>query len=269
MSEDFIIKSSLKDNYSVMPNDLINNDRLDADSLAVLVYLLSKPSNWVVKPTNIQNRFGFGKDKSYKVISSLIKERYIVREAHRVEGKYAEFTYYVYDSPFPCLSDTAEPDTANQYTTKERDILSKEKIQMAEQGKPVPQNEWQWYKNWLTEYTSFKEAGDIIGQLLSMSFKAGYKDRADKEKLVLSILRKGAENKPEGNVRAYLFKIFDNQTKELSALNIDREQTKWETYAGMWGRGRWSVNDCPRPDDPQFKTYCPAKYQYLFEVKHE
>ena len=64
MSEDFIIKSSLKDNYSVMPNDLINNDRLDADSLAVLVYLLSKPSNWIVKPTNIQNRFKYGKENT-------------------------------------------------------------------------------------------------------------------------------------------------------------------------------------------------------------
>ena len=274
MSEDFIIKSSLKDNYSVMPNDLINNDRLDADSLAVLVYLLSKPSNWIVKPTNIQNRFQYGKEKTYKIIKVLMDERYIYRQVHRVENKYDGYTYYVYDSPFPDFQETEKQytekqETENQYTTKEREVLSKEKIQMAEQGKPVPQNEWQWYKNWLTEYTSFKEAGDIIGQLLSMSFKAGYKDRADKEKLVLSILRKGAENKPEGNVRAYLFKIFDNQTKELSALNIDREQTKWETYAGMWGRGRWSVNDCPRPDDPQFKTYCPAKYQYLFEVKHE
>ena len=102
-----------------------------------------------------------------------------------------------------------------------------------------------------------------------MSFKRGYKDKLEKEKLVLSILRKGAENKPEGNVRAYLFKIFDNQMNNLSALNSDPEQTKWENYLGMWQRGRWLVKDCPRPDDPQFKTYCPAKYQHLFEVKHE
>ena len=87
MNETFIIKSSLKDNYSIIPNDVINNGRLSSDCLAVLVYLLSKPSNWVVKPSNIQNRFGFGKDKAYKVIADLIQERYIVREEVRTEGK--------------------------------------------------------------------------------------------------------------------------------------------------------------------------------------
>tara|TARA_R100001129_G_C5276497_1_gene235587 strand:- start:247 stop:1056 length:810 start_codon:yes stop_codon:yes gene_type:complete len=263
MNETFIIKSSLKDNYSIIPNDVINNGRLSSDCLAVLVYLLSKPSNWVVKPSNIQNRFGFGKDKAYKVIADLIQERYIIREEVRTEGKYAQFTYYVYDSPFPCLPDTAEPDTANKDTTKYRDILSKEKIQMAEQDKPVPQNEWQWYKNWLAEYTSFKEAGDIVGQLLSMAFKAGYKTKEEKDKLVLAVLQRGAENKPEGNVRAYLFKIFQNITTENKYE--DKDANKWQLYAQMWQKGNWYINTCPRPDDPSFVNFCPKEYQHLFE----
>ena len=93
MTEQFINKSTLKDNYSVVPNNMLNDVGLDADCLAVLVYLLSKPSNWIVKPTNIQNRFNFGRDKTYRVISQLVKRQYIVREEHRTDGKYSSFSY--------------------------------------------------------------------------------------------------------------------------------------------------------------------------------
>ena len=110
---------------------MLNDEGLDADCLAVMVYLLSKPNNWIVKPTNIQNRFKYGRDKTYRVINQLVKRQYIVREEHRTDGKYASFSYYVYDSPFPCLPntaepDTAEPDTANKDTTKYWKLLSQE-----------------------------------------------------------------------------------------------------------------------------------------------
>ena len=65
VTEQFINKSTLKENYSVIPNNMLNDEGLDADCLAVMVYLLSKPSNWIVKPTNLQNRFKFGRDKTY------------------------------------------------------------------------------------------------------------------------------------------------------------------------------------------------------------
>ena len=138
MTEQFINKSTLKDNFTVIPNNMLNDIGLDTDCLAVLVYLLSKPSNWIVKPTNIQNRFNFGKDKAYRIINQLIKKQYIVREEHRVEGQYASFTYYVYDSPFPCLPETAkpeaaEPETANKDTTKYLKILNKESTKGEEQ----------------------------------------------------------------------------------------------------------------------------------------
>jgi hypothetical protein len=272
VTEQFINKSTLKENYSVIPNNMLNDEGLDSDCLAVMVYLLSKPSNWIVKPTNLQNRFKFGRDKTYRIINQLIKKQYIVREEHRVDGKYVSFTYYVYDSPFPCLSDTAEPYTANQYTTKYRDILSKEKIQKVEQPKTAPTdiNEWQYYKNVLAEYTTYKDGENIIGQLLKMAHNSGYKGKEEKDRLVLTILRRGLENKPEGNVRAYLFQIFNNVTGEFSvAAKVDPEQSKWEARAKSWdfGKNNWIFKSkCPPPNDPDFRLHCPAKYLHLFGV---
>ena len=275
MSEQFINKSTLKDNYSVIPNNMLNDEGLDSDCLAVMVYLLSKPSNWIVKPTNIQNRFKFGRDKTYKVINQLVARKYIVREEHRTEGKYTSFSYYVYDSPFPGLSDTAEPYTANQYTTKYRDIQSKEKIQKAEQKKFAPtvpenMNEWQYYKNVLAGYTTFQDGENIVGQLLKKAHSAGYKNKEEKDRLVLTILRRGLENKPEGNVRAYLFQIFNNVTGEFrAAAQVDPERSKWEARARAYdfGKNNWIFKStCPPPDDPDFRLHCPAKYLHLFGV---
>jgi len=275
VTEQFINKSTLKENYSVIPNNMLNDEGLDADCLAVMVYLLSKPSNWIVKPTNLQNRFKFGKDKTYRVINQLIKKQYIVREEHRVEGQYASFTYYVYDSPFPCLPetakpDTAEPDTANKDTTKYLKILNKESTKGEEQKTaPTNINEWQYYKNVLAGYTTYKDGEDIVGQLFVMATKAGYKAKEEKDRLILNVLARGLQQAPKGNVRAYLFQIFKNITTENKVTaQVDPVRTRWEARANTYnkGKGNWIFKNCPPPTDPEFKHHCPPQYLHLFGV---
>ena len=272
VTEQFINKSTLKENYSVIPNNMLNDEGLDADCLAVMVYLLSKPNNWIVKPTNIQNRFKYGRDKTYRVINQLVKRQYIVREEHRTDGKYTSFSYYVYDSPFPCLSDTAEPYTANQYITKYRKTLSKEKILMTDQPKTDLKQvnlDYKWYKNWLTEYTSFKQAGVIIGKLRKMAHEKGWKTDEEKDKLVLSIFERAANAKPEGDIYAYLLVMFKNITSEIKvAATVDPVRSKWEARAKAYdyGKNKWIFNNCPPPTDPEFKHHCPPQYLSLFGV---
>ena len=271
VTEQFINKSTLKENYSVIPNNMLNDEGLDADCLAVMVYLLSKPNNWIVKPTNIQNRFKYGRDKTYRVINQLVKRQYIVREEHRTDGKYSSFSYYVYDSPFPCLSDTAEPYTANQHTTKYLKLLSKESTN-GEQPKTAPNdiNEWQYYKNVLAGYTNYTDGEKIVGQLLVMARKAGYKVQEEKDRLVLNVLARGLQQAPKGNVRAYLFQIFNNITTENKvAAEVDPVRTKWEARAKTYnmGKGNWIFKaNCPPPTDPEFKHHCPPQYLSLFGV---
>ena len=45
MSDSLIIRGNIRENFSVLPNDLMNDERLSADALGVLVYLLSKPTD--------------------------------------------------------------------------------------------------------------------------------------------------------------------------------------------------------------------------------
>lgn len=101
MNETLIIRRHLTENFTVMPNDLLNDGLLKSDGLALMCYLLSKPQDWVVRHKDIQNRMGWGRDKTRNVIASLVKIGYIEKETIREEGKFSETRYIVKDSPRP------------------------------------------------------------------------------------------------------------------------------------------------------------------------
>lgn len=102
MSKDeLIIRRHLTENFTVMPNDLLNDELLKSDGLALMCYLLSKPQDWIVRHKDIQNRMGWGRDKTRNVIASLVKIGYIEKETIREEGKFSETRYIVKDSPRP------------------------------------------------------------------------------------------------------------------------------------------------------------------------
>ena len=128
MTDKLIIRSALTENYTVIPNALLNDTEISGECLAMMVYLLSKPSDWQLSVKNLMKRFGWGRDKTYQTIAGLIERGYVIKNAQRNGGKFNSYTYFVYDTPqkppFPDLPDTVLPDTANQYITKERDYSS-------------------------------------------------------------------------------------------------------------------------------------------------
>ena len=102
MSKDeLIIRRHLTENFTVLPNDLLNDKLLKADGLALMCYLLSKPQDWIVRHKEIQNRMEWGRDKTRNVIASLVQIGYIEKETIREEGKFSETRYIVKDSPRP------------------------------------------------------------------------------------------------------------------------------------------------------------------------
>jgi hypothetical protein len=124
MSDSLIIRGNIRENFSVLPNDLMNDERLSADALGVLVYLLSKPTDWQVRVTELRRRFDIGRDKVYRILGSMEQYGYLVRESVKTEGQFAGTRYIVSDSPRPEKPDTVLPDTANQDYIKNRDTIN-------------------------------------------------------------------------------------------------------------------------------------------------
>ena len=135
MSDSLIIKSELKEKFSTLPNALINDGRLAAEHLGLIVYLLSKPNDWIVRVTDLRKRFDYGRDKVYRILAQLEQYGYISKEQIKVEGKFAETRYTVSDSPCPEKPYPEKPYTENPTLTKERYILNTDNTNLPKKNK--------------------------------------------------------------------------------------------------------------------------------------
>lgn len=96
-----IIRRKVNRNFTIVPNEPVNDERLSFDALGLLTYLLSRPDDWTVKPDQLRARGGNGRDKIRTVVNCLIEAGYIVRRKvrDRHTKKYVADEYLVYDEP--------------------------------------------------------------------------------------------------------------------------------------------------------------------------
>jgi hypothetical protein len=101
-----IIRSGRKDNFTVINNALINDGNLDWKELGLLVYLLSKPNNWVVCTAHLQKQRKTGRDGIYSMLKKLCDAGYVSKKPNPNGG----WNYIVYDEPKKPLTDNPDAD---------------------------------------------------------------------------------------------------------------------------------------------------------------
>ena len=77
---DFIIKNHHKDNYTTIYNKFIQDKSLNLELIGFGIYILSKPSNWVINPHQIRHDLNIGKDKIIRLINTMIELGYMYRQ---------------------------------------------------------------------------------------------------------------------------------------------------------------------------------------------
>lgn len=128
---DTIIRASGQAPYFMMDRASAQRKEMSYEALGLLAYILSRPNDWKVQPTDLQ-REGCGRDKVYNLLKELMNFRHVIRvENPRDEqGRTTGFSYIVYESPAPLggvtipasqpLPEspyTASPDPVNQGIT--------------------------------------------------------------------------------------------------------------------------------------------------------
>ncbi len=78
-----ILKNTLKNQYSQIPNELITDLTLSAGELRVLLYLFTKPDNWTVYNKDVCNQLGISEKTLSKYWKTLITSRWLRRERSR------------------------------------------------------------------------------------------------------------------------------------------------------------------------------------------
>ena len=90
-----MIKVNVKNNFTIVPNDIIVNPSLTKNSKLILIYLLSKPENWKVQIKDIQSNLSMGRDSVYSALNNLIDNQLMIRSKPRKDknGQWSQVKY--------------------------------------------------------------------------------------------------------------------------------------------------------------------------------
>ena len=107
-----IIRSQVSANFTNVPNALLRDERLSADALGLLVFLLHHPRDWIVRQAHLAARFDMGREKVQRLMRELIDLGYVRRSLNRNPGtqQFERYEYQVFDT----VQGTGEPANGNE-----------------------------------------------------------------------------------------------------------------------------------------------------------
>lgn len=89
-----------KDNPYVMIDKKIFEYNLSHKAVGILVYLLSKPDNWVTNSKHLQNYYRIGRTAVESSLRELEDKGFLVREQLRYDdGTFGPTEYILYENP--------------------------------------------------------------------------------------------------------------------------------------------------------------------------
>lgn len=124
-----IHRAAHDDNFSVINNDILRDDRLSLGARGFLVYLLSLPDDWMFSVRGLSNQIGLSNGTILGLVSELKKAGYIKQSQGRAaRGRFGASEWDVYESPCINLPCTVSPHTVGPCTvspcTVNRNILN-------------------------------------------------------------------------------------------------------------------------------------------------
>ncbi len=99
-----IIRRRHTANFTTIGNVLFDDERLEADEVGVLGFLLSRPNDWEVRRPQLQRRFRVGRDSIKRILFNCIRYGWMTGCKTRLSNGTFHTIYEVRDQPGPTLS---------------------------------------------------------------------------------------------------------------------------------------------------------------------
>jgi hypothetical protein len=100
-----IIRRRHTANFTTIGNALFNDERLQADEIGIIGYLLSRPHDWEVRRPQLAKRFDYGREAIKRVVWNGMRYGWIVAQKTQLTDGRIAMIYEVRDEPGPELSD--------------------------------------------------------------------------------------------------------------------------------------------------------------------
>ncbi len=104
------VRNTIKRDFTIVPNELINDNMISDRARFLFVYMLCKPEEWTFYNYQLTKALGYSVDTLRKYINELISTGWASKENQkRVNGKFTANVYVLYQKPIiilPCLKNT-------------------------------------------------------------------------------------------------------------------------------------------------------------------
>jgi hypothetical protein len=97
-----IIRREQNGNFTIVPNEVVSDERLSIEARGTLAYLLSKPNNWKIRHGHLQNALCVGREKLQRMLRELVILGYLERDDQQPRdgnNQFLSFNYVVRDTP--------------------------------------------------------------------------------------------------------------------------------------------------------------------------
>lgn len=113
-----IRRARRRSNFTIVNNNIINDERLSMKARGLLVYMLSKPDDWVFYETEITKAGPDGRDAIRSGIREIEQAGYLRRDPIKRDGngKFQSKDWLLYDTPQTENPRTENPSTENPTT---------------------------------------------------------------------------------------------------------------------------------------------------------
>jgi hypothetical protein len=102
------VNNKIKDNFTIIPNDVIRNKSLSDRARFIFCYMASMPDDWKFYQGVMAKELGYTKDTLRKYIEELLETGYLNREQRREVGKFDSYDYTLNFSPCTKNTDTVK-----------------------------------------------------------------------------------------------------------------------------------------------------------------
>jgi hypothetical protein len=123
-----IIRQKRTQNYTVIPNEMLNNPSLSFKAKAILSYLLSKPDCWSVYLSQLAKASADGYESVVSGMNELIANRYVFRKPCSGANP-GGWEYFVYDEPQPEQESPVGDSPIRDFTESGKPVTNKEGLE--------------------------------------------------------------------------------------------------------------------------------------------
>jgi hypothetical protein len=120
------LNNKIKDNFTIIPNDIIRNKSLSDRARFIFCYMASMPDDWKFYQGAMAKELGYTKDTLRKYIEELLTTGYLHREQRRETGKFDSYDYTLNFTPSGKKADTVKIRNGEKPTREKSALTNKD-----------------------------------------------------------------------------------------------------------------------------------------------